>query len=51
MADWRGRIKERPAVRRAVDLLKDSQNRGEATAENNNVLFNQSGAHLMGNKG
>ncbi len=51
VADWRGRIKERPAVRRAVDLLKDSQNRGEATAENNNVLFNQSGAHLMGNKG
>ncbi len=51
VTDWRGRIKERPAVQRAVDLLKDRQNRGRATAENNNVLFNQSGAHLMGVKG
>ena len=29
VAAWRGRIKERPAVRRAIDLHKDRQNRGE----------------------
>ncbi len=50
VADWRGRIKDRPAVQAAVNLLKDTQNRGQATATNNNVLFNQSGAHLMGSK-
>ena len=44
---WRGRIKERPAVRRAVDLHKDSQNRGEHNAQNNNVLFNQSADSLL----
>lgn len=44
---WRGRIKERSAVRRAVDLHKDSQNRGEHNAQNNNVLFNQSADSLL----
>ena len=48
VADWRGRIKERPAVRRAVGLHKDRQNRGENTAENNSLLFNQGAGHLMG---
>lgn len=38
---WRLRIKERPAVQRGVNLLKDKQNRGH-NAQNNNVLFNQS---------
>ena len=47
VADWRARIKERPAVRRAVDLHKDRQNRGENTAENNSLLFNQGAGHLM----
>ncbi|HUF55694.1 MAG TPA: glutathione binding-like protein, partial [Thermohalobaculum sp.] len=42
VAAWRGRIKERPAVRRAIDLHKDAQNRGHHTASNNDVLFNQS---------
>ena len=42
VATWRGRIKERPAVRRAIDLNKDGQNRGRHTAENNDLLFNQS---------
>ncbi len=42
VAAWRGRIKERPAVRRAIDLCKDAQNRGRHTASNNDVLFNQS---------
>jgi GST-like protein len=47
---WRGRIKERPAVRRAIDLHKDQQNRGRDTAENNSLLFNQTAAHLTGDK-
>lgn len=46
VAAWRGRIKERPAVRRAIDLHKDSQNRGKHTAQNNKVLFNQGAAHF-----
>ena len=46
VAAWRGRIKDRPAVRRAIDLYKDRQNRGQATADNNSVLFNQSAEHL-----
>lgn len=43
---WRGRIKDRPAVRRGVDLMKDQQNRGQHNAQNNTVLFNQSADHL-----
>jgi GST-like protein len=50
IAAWRGRIKERPAVRRAIDLHKSEQNRGQATAENNSLLFNQSAAHLRGER-
>ena len=46
VADWRGRIKERPAVRRAIDLYKDRQNRGQHTAQNNQLLFNQGAAHF-----
>lgn len=46
VADWRGRIKERPAVRRAIDLYKDKQNRGQHTAQNNKMLFNQGAAHF-----
>jgi len=38
---WRARIKERPAVRLGVDLMKSRQNRCH-DATNNNVLFNQS---------
>ena len=38
---WRNRIKDRPAVRRGVDLLKDQQNKGH-NAENAKLLFNQS---------
>jgi len=43
---WRGRIKERPAVRRGVNLLKDRQNRGQHNAQNNKVLFNQGAEHF-----
>lgn len=46
VADWRSRIKERPAVRRAIDLYKDKQNRGQHTAQNNKTLFNQGAAHF-----
>ncbi len=48
VAAWRGRLKERPAVRAAIDLHKDRQNRGQDTAQNNDILFNQSAAHLKG---
>lgn len=42
---WRAAIKERPAVRRAVDLHRDTQNHGK-TAETNSVLFNQDAGHF-----
>ena len=48
VAAWRGRIKQRPAVQRAIDLHKDRQNRGQHTAQNNSLLFNQGAAHLKG---
>ena len=48
VADWRGRIKSRPAVMRAIDLAKDRQNRGERNASNTPLLYNQSAAHLKG---
>ncbi|MBJ6371084.1 glutathione binding-like protein [Sedimentitalea arenosa] len=46
VADWRARIKSRPAVQRAIDLFKGDQNRGQHRADNNAVLFNQSAASL-----
>jgi GST-like protein len=46
VADWRGRIKSRPAVQRGIDLHKSQQNRGRHRADNNTVLFNQSAASL-----
>jgi len=46
VAAWRGRIKERPAVQRAINLEKEKQNRGQHTASNNDVMFNQSAASL-----
>lgn len=46
VAAWRGDIKQRPAVRRAIDLYKDRQNRGEHNAENNPLLFHQDGSQL-----
>ena len=48
VAAWRGRIKEREAVRNAINLFKDRQNRGEQNAQNNKLLYNQSAEHLMG---
>ena len=46
VADWSARIKERPAVQRAIDLHKADQNHGQHRADNNTVLFNQSAASL-----
>ncbi|QFS83345.1 Disulfide-bond oxidoreductase YfcG [Roseivivax sp. THAF40] len=46
VADWRARIKARPAVQRAIDLHKSEQNRGQHRADNNMILFNQSAASL-----
>jgi GST-like protein len=50
VAAWRERIKNRQAVRRAIDLFKDQQNRGEQNASNNNILFNQGAAHILANR-
>lgn len=49
VADWRERLKSRPAVRRAIDLLKDRQNRGEdkRTVENDPETFNQNADRLL----
>jgi GST-like protein len=47
VAAWRGRIKERPAVRNAINLHKDRQNRGEQNAQNNKLLYNQTADHLL----
>ena len=47
VADWRKRIKERPAVRKAIDLHKDRQN-NDQNAGNNSLLYNQTAAHLKG---
>ena len=49
VADWRERLKGRPAVRRAIDLQKDRQNRGagKRTVENDPGTFNQNGDRLL----
>ena len=49
VADWRGRIKQRPAVMNAINLHKSDQNQGKTNAENNKLLYNQSAAHILGN--
>ena len=46
VADWRARLKARPAVQRAIDLHKSEQNKGRTRVDNNTVLFNQSAASL-----
>ncbi|NNE24452.1 MAG: thiol:disulfide oxidoreductase [Rhizobiales bacterium] len=47
VAAWRGRIKQRPAVRNAINLYKGNQNRGEQNAQNNKLLYNQTAEHLL----
>jgi len=51
VAAWRGRLKQRPAIQRAIDLHKDRQNRGQHNAQNNALLFNQGAGHLRGGPG
>jgi len=43
---WREVIKQRPAVRRAIDVGKSQARHGE-TADTNKVLFNQGAGHLL----
>jgi GST-like protein len=41
-------MKQRPAVRNAINLMKDKQNSGKHNAENNSLLYNQGAEHLLG---
>ena len=41
VAAWRQRVKERPAVRRAVDLGKDLRPTGPPSEEARKILFGQ----------
>ncbi|MEM6489322.1 MAG: glutathione S-transferase C-terminal domain-containing protein [Pseudomonadota bacterium] len=41
VAAWRARIKDRPAVQRAVDLGKEHRRRAPPTEEERRILFNQ----------
>lgn len=51
VADWRGRIKMRPAVRAAINLFKDAQFTGKTSAQSNKILFNQRASHLGRRRG
>jgi GST-like protein len=46
VSGWRKRIKNRPAVREAINLHKDAQFSRTASAASNPILFNQSASHL-----
>ncbi|HKK36949.1 MAG TPA: glutathione binding-like protein [Paracoccaceae bacterium] len=46
VARWRETLKARPAVRAAVDLMKDAQNRGERNATNTPLLYSQNAESL-----
>ena len=48
LSDWRKRIKDRPAVQRAVDLGKDHRRRAPPTDEERKLLFQQNAATLPG---
>ena len=45
VADWRARIKSRPAVIEAINLYKQTKKRTDSAA-NNALLFNQNATHL-----
>ena len=45
VADWRTRIKSRPAVIEAINLYKQTKKRDD-NAANNSLLFNQNATHL-----
>jgi GST-like protein len=48
---WRGRIKERPAVRRAVDLGKELRRSGQPTDEERKLLYEQTAASVRERSG
>ena len=49
LSAWRQRVKERPAVQRAVNLAKDTQNTGKPpTEEERRILYNQNASHAKG---
>lgn len=48
---WRHRVKERAAVRDAINLFKDQQFSKTASADKHSVLFNQSALHLKSKNG
>ena len=50
VAVWRGRIKERPAVIRGIDLGKALRRQGKPDEAARRVLFGQTSAHLAGGK-
>ena len=43
LARWRGAVKDRPAVRRGVDLGKELRRQGPPSDEERKILFNQTG--------
>ena len=47
VAAWRSRIKDRPAVRRAVDLGKDLRRSGPPSDEERRILFEQTSASVQ----
>ena len=49
MTRWRAAVKERPAVRRGVDLGKEYRRSGPPTEEERRVLFGQT-AHTAGER-
>ena len=48
---WRSRIKERPAVRRAVDLGKEMRRQGPPTGEERKLLYEQTAASVRERSG
>ena len=48
VASWREELKNRPAVRRAINLMKFKQNLKQHNANNNSILYNQNADHLLG---
>ena len=51
VAAWRSRIKERPAVRRAVDLGKEMRRHGPPTGEERKLLYEQTAASVRERSG
>jgi GST-like protein len=48
VAAWRNRIKERPAVQRAVDLGKEMRRRGPPTDAERKMLYEQTAESVRG---